>query len=456
MINQIPVVKNENYVVEIIDQGHEGQGVAKIEGFAVFVESALPGEKVEIKIVKVASSHAFGKLIKIIENSPVRIEPECGVYKRCGGCQLQHMSYEAQLQFKTERVKNAIQRIGGLEGVKVLDTIGMNEPKKYRNKSQNPIGMDNGIVVMGFYANRTHEIISGGDCLIQHPEGLKIAEIIREFLEKKQIPAYDEKTGKGIVRHIITRVGVNTGESMAVIVSNADKLPYSQELVEYLRQRKPEITSVVLNINKKNTNIVLGEKNVMLYGRDYIVDQIGKYRFKISPNSFFQVNPVQTEVLYRKAIEYAELKGDEVVFDLYCGIGTISMFLSEKAGKVYGVESVEPAVKDAVENAKLNGIENVEFICGEAETVVPEMYGKGIRADVVVLDPPRKGCERVLLDTVVRMEPEKIVYVSCNPATLARDLKILAEEGYVAEEVQPVDMFPHTYHVEAIVLLQRI
>lgn len=454
MNKKLPVNKNQNYIIDIVDQGHEGQGVGKIDGFTVFIEGALPGETVEAKIVKTASSHAFGKLLNILEQSQDRIQPFCDVYKRCGGCHIQHMSYEAQLRFKTHRVREAVNRIGGLD-VQINDTIGMSDPMNYRNKSQYPVGMQDGQVVMGFYAGRTHEIISGQHCSIQHFVGIEAAHAVRDFISEKKIPVYDEKTGKGIVRHIVTRVGFETGESMVVLSANSDKLPFAGELVDYVRSRVPEITSIVHNINKKNTNVVLGAKNMVLYGRDHIIDRIGEFKFKISPLSFFQVNPVQTKVLYDKALEYAGLTGDETVFDLYCGIGTISLFLSQKARKVYGVELVEPAVKDAVENARLNEVSNVEFICGETEKVVPKMVRKGVRADVVVLDPPRKGCEESLLETVVEMKPERIVYVSCNPATLARDLKILDEKGYKAKEIQPVDMFPHTYHVESIVLLQN-
>ncbi len=456
MKKELPVKRNETYTIDITGQGHEGQGVGRIDGFTVFVEGVLPSEKVEIKIVKAAPSHAFGKLLNVIEPSPARIQPFCSTYKRCGGCQLQHMTYEAQLEFKTNIVREAVQRIGGMEGVEIKHTIGMNQPLNYRNKAQYPVGVQGEQVVIGFYANRSHEIIAGTQCEIQHKRGFQIAGKIKEFIEGKGIPVYNEKSGKGIIRHIVTRVGFSTGEIMAVVAANADNLPYKDELVEFVEREMPEITSLVHNINKKNTNVIFGEQNKVLFGRGYIIDTIGKYQFKISPHSFFQVNPVQTEVLYSKALEYARLTGKETVFDLYCGIGTISLFLSDNFKKVYGVELVQPAVEDARENAKLNGISNVEFICGEAEKVVPEMYAKGIRADVVVLDPPRKGCDRVLLETVAAMKPERIVYVSCNPSTLARDLKILDELGYKTKEIQPVDMFPQTYHVETVVLMSRV
>jgi 23S rRNA (uracil1939-C5)-methyltransferase len=444
--------KNENYIVEITGQGHEGQGVAKIDGFTVFVEGALPGEKVEIKIVKVASSHGFGKLLKVLEPSNSRVKPFCSVYPRCGGCHVQHMSYESQLDFKTNVVKEALRRIGGFDDIKVNPCIGMKIPMNYRNKGQYPIGQAGVEVVMGFYANRSHEIISAASCEIQHGKSFAIANAVKDFMQEKKVSIYDEKTGKGLLRHVVTRIGFATGESMAVIVANADSLPFKDELIETLKSKFPDITSVVLNVNKKNTNVILGEKNITLYGKDYITDKIGNFVFKISPLSFFQVNPVQTEVLYSKALEYAQLTGDETVFDLYCGAGTISLFVAKKAKKVYGVEVVDAAIKDAKENAKLNGVGNVEFICGEAERVVPEM---NVKADVVILDPPRKGCEKELLDTVVKMGAKRVVYVSCNPATLARDLKVLAEGGYALVEAQPVDMFPWTYHVETVCLLSR-
>ncbi len=455
MENQLPVRKNEKYILDIVDQGHEGQGVGKLNDFTVFVEGALTGEKVEVKVLKVTPSHAFGKLERVLRASPERNQPFCSVFARCGGCHLQHMSYPAQLEFKTRRVREAVRRIGGLEGVQIKDAIEMDSPLNYRNKAQYPVGLQGGQAVIGFYAGRTHEIISGSGCAVQHQTGLKLAEIIRDFIKEKGIPPYDEKTGKGIIRHIVTRIGFATGESMAVIIGNAAKLPHEAALVEYVRQRMPEITGIVYNINRKNTNVIMGDKNIVLFGRGYITDRIGELKFKISPNSFFQVNPVQTQVLYEKILEYAQLSGDEVVFDLYCGTGSISLYTASKAGKVLGIENVEAAVRDAKENAELNGAVNAEFICGDAEKVVPEMYAEGILADVVIVDPPRKGCDRRLLETIGEMKPERIVYVSCNPATLARDLGILNSMGYEVKEIQPVDMFPHTYHVECVVRLQK-
>jgi len=451
----VPVEKNVDYTIDITDQGHEGQGVGKIEGFTVFVEGAIAGESVEVKIVKVEKNFAFGKLLKILKKSESRIIPSCPAYARCGGCQLQHMSYEQQLKFKTKLVRETIQRIGGMEKVQVNEAIGMNQPWNYRNKAQYPVGTVDGKMVFGFYASRSHNIIEGEDCIIQDKKSYEIAKYAVGFFQEQKIPAYDEKTGKGTIRHIMVRTGFKTGEIMLAIVTNAYNFPQSKEFVEYIKLKYPEVVSIVQNINRRNTNVILGQTNRILCGRETILDKIGEYTFKISPLSFFQVNPIQTEVLYNKAVEFAGLTGEETVFDLYSGIGTISMFLSAKAKKVYGIEVVEPAVNDAIENTKLNNITNTEFICGEVEKIVPEMLRKGIKADVVVLDPPRKGCERVLIDTVVEIGTERIVYVSCNPGTLARDLKIFSEKGYKCEEIQPVDMFPQTYHVECVVLIEK-
>ena len=455
MEKAIPVEKNRNYIVDITGLSSEGLGVARIEGFTVFVEGALPKEQAEIKIVKVLKNYAFGKLLRTLKTAACRIEPSCGVVKRCGGCQLQHMSYEAQLQYKTQQVKDALERIGGLNGVAVHDTIGMEDPWRYRNKAQFPVGMD-GDVMIGFYANRSHEIIDTPQCSIQDAVNDNVIQTVREFIKKYDISVYDENTGKGIIRHIVTRKGFKTGEVMVCIVINGDSLPCGKALVEMLRARTDGLKSVVVNINKKKTNVILGERNIVIFGEEAIYDYIGEFKFRISPLSFFQVNPVQTEVLYGKALEYADLKGDETVFDAYCGIGTISLFLSRKAKKVYGIEIVPQAINNAKENARLNGVKNVEFLVGESEIVIPELYRKGIKADVIVVDPPRKGCDEKLLEVITEMSPEKVVYVSCNPATLARDLKYLSERGYEVREVQPVDMFPQTSHVETVCLMSRV
>jgi 23S rRNA (uracil1939-C5)-methyltransferase len=452
MAKAIPVEKNRNYTVDITGLTSEGLGVARIEGFTVFVEGALAAERAEIKIVKVLKSYAFGKLLRILKAADCRIEPSCGVVKRCGGCQLQHMSYEAQLRYKTLQVRDAIERIGGLKGAAVHDTIGMKYPWRYRNKAQFPVGMDRDVVI-GFYASRSHEIINTFQCPIQDEVNDNVNQIIREFIKKYDISVYDENTGKGLIRHIVTRKGFRTGEVMVCIVINGDSLPCGKALVEMLRSRIDGLKSVVLNVNKNKTNVILGSRNIVIFGEEAIYDYIGEFKFRISPLSFFQVNPVQTEILYGKAMEYAGLKGDEVVFDAYCGIGTISLFLSKKVKKVYGIEIVPEAINNAKENAKLNGVDNVEFLIGESETVIPELYGKGIKADVIVVDPPRKGCDEKLLEVIAEMGPTRVVYVSCNPATLARDLKYLSERGYEVREVQPVDMFPQTVNVETVVLM---
>jgi 23S rRNA (uracil1939-C5)-methyltransferase len=461
--------KNKNYIIDITGMTHEGQGVGRIDGLAVFVDGVLEGEQAEIKIIKLNKSYAVGKLINVLKSTPDRATPFCGAYKRCGGCSLQHMDYKAQLEFKTKLVRDNLERIGGLSGVTVHDTIGMTSPMNYRNKAQFPVATADGRVVTGFYAARSHDVIEPEECGIQDVAGDRIRKVVGRFITERGLTAYDEKTGKGLIRHIMTRVGFNTGEVMVVLVINGSSLPYADELVQLLTQTdgswdsgegvsggggtEYKVRSIYLNINTKNTNVILGDMNILLYGSETITDTIGKYKFIISPHSFFQVNPVQTEVLYGKALEYARLSGTETVFDLYCGIGTISLFLSEKASKVIGVEVVEAAINDACENAKINGVTNTEFFVGEAEKVVPDLYSRGICADVVVLDPPRKGCDESLLQLLADMQPDKIVYVSCNPSTLARDLKFLAGHGFNVIEVQPVDMFPWSGHVESIVLM---
>jgi 23S rRNA (uracil1939-C5)-methyltransferase len=450
------ILKNSIHVVEISGMTHEGQGVGRIEGFTVFVEGALEGEYVEIKIIKIAKNYAVGKLIRIVKQSEARISPFCEFFKGCGGCSLQHMDYAEQLKFKTNLVKENIKRIGKQEDVIVHDTIGMGNPFNYRNKAQFPVALSKGTCAVGFYAKRSHDVIDVETCGIQNNISDKVREILRKFIKQNNLSIYDEISHKGLIRHIMVRTGFNTGEVMVVIVINGEDILERQQVIGSLVRNIPEISSIFLNINKSKSNVVLGEKNIKIYGKDTISEYIGKYKFNISPPSFFQVNPLQTEVLYEKAIEYAGLTGKETVFDLYCGIGTISLFLAERAKKVYGIEVIEDAVRDAKINADQNGVENVEFITGEAEKVVPEMYQRGIKADVVVVDPPRKGCDEVLLSTLVAMVPDRIVYVSCNPATLARDLKYLGDHGYRTVETQPVDMFPWTGHVECVVLMSRV
>ncbi len=449
------IEKNQNYVIDITDMTHEAQGVGRLDGLAVFVDGALKGERAIVKIIKLTKSYGVGKLIEVLQPSPDRIEPFCQAYKRCGGCNLQHLDYKAQLDFKTELVRDTLKRIGGLVDLDVHDTIGMEQPYRYRNKAQYPVAMVEGKAVTGFYAARSHDVIQSDECEIQDAHSDNIRRVISQFLNEYEIPIYDEKSGKGLVRHIVTRVGFNTGELMVVLVINGRQLPGADELVRRLLEADRGVKSIYLNVNTEKTNVILGRKNILLYGSETITDTIGPYKYMISPHSFFQVNPRQTEVLYSEALEYAGLTGKETVFDLYCGIGTISLFLSEKAKKVYGVEVVDAAIEDARRNAQINGVKNAEFIAGEAEKVVPELYGRGILADVVVLDPPRKGCDESLLRLLAEMQPDRIVYVSCNPATLARDLKYLCGQGYKVVEVQPVDMFPWSGHVETVVLMSR-
>ncbi len=456
MEDKCPVVKNQDYLVDIQGLGFEGEGVCKISNFTVFVPEALPGEKVKIKIVKVNKNYGFGKLVEILEPSKDRIEPQCSIYKRCGGCQLQHLSYKAQLEYKKSRVYDCLTRIGGLEDFNLHDTIGMEKPYRYRNKVQLPVGLSGSKKAIGFYARRSHEIIDMETCLIQDDSAERAAQAVRQWIEKYDIQVYDEQKNMGVIRNLMVRRGFKTNEVMVVIVTRTKELPKAMELVDNIKLLVPEVKSIIQNINPKQTNVILSDKCVTLFGSDTISDYIGSFRFNISPLSFFQVNPVQTEVLYSKALEYAELTGNETVFDAYCGTGTITLFLSQKAKKVYGVEIVPQAVENARINAAQNHVKNVEFITGESEKVIPELIKQGIKADVVVVDPPRKGCGPELLEAIAGIKPERIVYVSCDPGTLARDLGILKDKGYRTSEVQPVDMFPFTVHIETVVMLIRM
>lgn len=448
------VEKNKFYEMTITDIGTNGEGVGKINDFVVFVPEAITGDQLEVKILKVKKNLAYGKIEKILSPSPRRSEVTCEVAIKCGGCQLQHMSYEAQLEWKQSKVYNALTRIGGLKDIEVLPTLGMEAPAHYRNKAQYPIRKENGKVQIGFYMSRTHKVVDWSTCGIQDKRCEQIIEIVRNFLEVNNISIYDEETHKGLVRHLMIKTGFYTGEVMVCLVVNGNELPHSDKLLEALHVVEG-LTSVLLNINKAKTNVILGHEIKVLEGRDYIIDTIGDLKFKISALSFFQVNPEQTKVLYDKALEYAELEGNETVWDAYCGIGTISLFLAQKAKKVYGVEIVAPAIENARENAALNDIHNAEFFVGKAEEVIPEQYANGLTADTIVVDPPRKGCDQALLETLVKMNPKKIVYVSCDPATLGRDLGYLDQQGYKVEKVQPVDMFPHTTHVETVVKLVK-
>ncbi|ELC8354280.1 23S rRNA (uracil(1939)-C(5))-methyltransferase RlmD [Clostridium perfringens] len=451
------VEKNKEYIFDIISQGYEGEGIAKIDNkYPIFIEGALKGEKVKVRIVKVNKNFAYGKLMEVLEASEERVNPPCAIYKRCGGCKLQHASYKAQLDFKWDRVKDCVSKIGKLDPSIVKYPLGMENPWRYRNKVQLPIGLINGEVKIGFFAPRSHDIIDMESCLIQDEIGDKVVKLTREWIEKFNIRPYNvdgEYDEKGIVRHIMIRRGFTTNEVMIVLVTNGEKLPHKEEFVDLMVKNIPGIKSVIQNINSKKTNVILGLESKTLWGEDTISDYIGDFRFNISPLSFFQVNPTQTEVLYGKALEYANLTGNEEVFDAYCGTGTITLFLSQKAKKVYGVEIIPQAIDNAWINAKENKVENVEFFVGESEVVIPDLINKGVKADVVVVDPPRKGCDKKLLDAITNIDAKKIVYVSCDPSTLGRDLQVLEENGYKTLEVQPVDMFPNTSHVENVAKL---
>lgn len=451
------VEKNKEYIFDIISQGYEGEGIAKIDNkYPIFIEGALKGEKVKVRIVKVNKNFAYGKLMEVLEASEERVNPPCAIYKRCGGCKLQHASYKAQLDFKWDRVKDCVSKIGKLDPSIVKYPLGMENPWRYRNKVQLPIGLINGEVKIGFFAPRSHDIIDMESCLIQDEIGDKVVKLTREWIEKFNIRPYNvdgEYDEKGIVRHIMIRRGFTTNEVMIVLVTNGENLPHKEEFVDLMVKNIPGIKSVIQNINSKKTNVILGLESKTLWGEDTISDYIGDFRFNISPLSFFQVNPIQTEVLYGKALEYANLTGNEEVFDAYCGTGTITLFLSQKAKKVYGVEIIPQAIDNAWINAKENKVENVEFFVGESEVVIPDLINKGVKADVVVVDPPRKGCDKKLLDAITNINAKKIVYVSCDPSTLGRDLKVLEENGYKTLEVQPVDMFPNTAHIENVALL---
>ena len=449
--------KNKEYVVDIVDIGQGGVGIGKYEGFTVFVEGGLIQDKVKVRINKSKKNYAVGDIVEIIEKSPFRVDRICSDdLKDCGGCQIQELDYNKQLELKTNEVKQVISRIGKLENVEIHETIGMQSPCRYRNKAQFPIQNINGSTAIGFYKKKSHDVIPTDMCVIQHDINDKIIKIIKTYIQAYNVSIYNETTHTGVLRHLVTKVGFTTNEVMVVLVANGTNLPHLNELASVLKENILGFKTLVLNVNKAKTNVILGKENKVIYGNGKINDYIGDLVFEISPLSFFQVNPVQTEVLYNKALEYAELKENDTVFDIYCGIGSISLFLAQKATKVYGIEIVEDAIKDAKINAKLNNLNNVEFYVGKAEEVVPKMYSEGKTANVVMVDPPRKGCDEKVLDTIVSMKPDRVVYVSCNPSTLARDLAYLDERGYKCVEIQPVDMFPHTMHVETVAKLRRI
>lgn len=451
----VPVQKNDIIEVKFEDMTHDGSGVAKIDGYTLFVPFGLPGERANVKVLKTKKNYGYGKLLDVITESEFRVTPECLIYDRCGGCQLQHMSDEGQLLYKHKQVKDALVRIGHLNDVTVHPVIGMDNPWRYRNKGQVPVGEDNGSLMTGFYQKGSHRIVPMEECLIQEEANDNVIRVVRKLASKLGIRAYDEKNHRGVIRHIIAKYGRKTGEVMVVIITRTKDLPHKNRLIEQIVEHIPNVKSIVHNVNPKRTNVIFGDETNVIWGEPYIYDYIGDIKFAISARSFYQVNPIQTKVLYDKALEYAQLTGNETVIDAYCGIGTISLFLAQQAKKVYGVEVVGQAIADAKRNARLNGIENAEFFVGEAEKVIPWWHKQGIQADVIVVDPPRKGCDEALLNTIIDMKPKRVVYVSCNPATLARDLRILEDGGFETKEVQPVDMFPQTGHVELVALMSR-
>ncbi|WP_342548303.1 23S rRNA (uracil(1939)-C(5))-methyltransferase RlmD [Paenibacillus sp. FSL P2-0089] len=491
----LPVNKNEEVLLDIIGMTHEGEGVGRVEGFTLFVQGALPGEKVRARVLKTKKQYGYAKLLELVQASPDRIAPPCPIYDQCGGCQLQHMDYTAQLAWKRQLVVDNLQRIGKLEvagvpsrgvvggsvdtdvanagaelaaveggsagdasylaeGIRVLPTLGMDEPWRYRNKAQVPIGVTDGGLVGGFYARGSHRIIDMETCLIQHEDNDKVVATVKSLGRELGITAYDEETGRGLLRHVVVKKAFRTGQMMLVLVTNGRDIPHLDAWLGSIREQLPAVVSICHNINTQRTNVIFGNDTRVLWGSEVIYDYIGEVQFAISARSFYQVNPAQTEVLYGRTLEYAALTGKETVIDAYCGIGTISLFLAQHADQVYGVEIVPEAIEDARANAKLNGMNNVKFEVGASEDVIPAWKEQGITPDVIVVDPPRKGCDPRLLETILLMQPERVVYVSCNPSTLARDLRVLEDGGYRTVEVTPVDMFPHTVHVESVAVLE--
>lgn len=495
----LPVNKNDELVIDIIGMNHDGEGVGRAEGYTLFVQGALPGEKARVKVLKTKKQYGYAKLLDVVQASPDRVAAPCPIYDKCGGCQLQHLSYEAQLVWKRQHVVDALERIGKLRvagststaaalrlavgegdgvptagasaagiavpefshtalkpGIIVHPTLGMDEPWRYRNKAQVPVGVTDGALVGGFYAHGSHRIVDMETCLIQHESNDEVVSRVKLIARRLGITAYNEEIGQGLLRHVVVKAGFCTGEMMLVLVTNGDKIPHEDEWIEAIRKELPAVVSICQNVNTRQTNVIFGDVTRVLWGRDVIYDYIGNVKFAISARSFFQVNPLQTEVLYNQTVKYAGLTGHETVIDAYCGIGTISLFLAQHAKRVYGVEIVKEAIEDARINAELNGMNHVTFEVGASEDVIPSWKEQGIEADVIVVDPPRKGCDSRLLDTILEMKPKRVVYVSCNPATLARDLRILEDGGYRAVEVQPVDMFPHTVHVECVARMDFI
>ena len=451
----VPVKAGAEYIVNISSLGSSGEGVGRVSDFTVFVNGALPGEEVKAKITEVKKTYAIGKLMEVVKASPERIKPACPIYAECGGCQLQHISYEGQMQVKRQQVKDAMERIGHQKDLTVLPVLGAENPWHYRNKVAFPVGKEKGKTIIGCFAQGTHKIIDASNCLIQDELNNDAINAVKEIIDKLGIPAYNEDTHTGVMRHVVARTGMK-GQLMVVLVTATQELKRKKEIIKMLRSRLPQMVSLQQNIQTYRNNVILGRETKLLWGRPTIKAKLGKFAFNVSARSFFQVNTRQAEVLYDTALEYAQLTGKETVIDAYCGTGTISLYLAQKARKVYGVEIVSPAIKDAEKNARENNVRNAEFIVGDCTKVMPRLYKQGVRPDVVVVDPPRAGCTEAVLQTFASMQPKRIVYVSCNPATLARDIEIMAKLGYKAKKVQPVDMFSHSSHIESVALINRV
>lgn len=448
-----PVQKNDRLTVTIEDLTHDGNGVAKVDGYPLFIQGALPDEAAEVHVLKTLKNYGFAKIVRITQPSPDRVDAPCEYFAQCGGCQLQHMTYEGQLKWKQKMVENVMRRIGKIDAP-VHATKGMAEPWRYRNKAQIPFAEQDGRIMAGFYKTKSHTIVDMDRCLIQNTESDAILRELKLELQTLGIRPYNEEKHKGVLRHVVIRKGDATNEVMVVLVTRTAALPEKEAVIAAIQQIVPNVVSIVQNVNNKKTNVIFGDETIVLFGKEAIVDTIGDVKFEISARSFYQVNPTQTEVLYKQALDYAQLQGGERVIDAYCGIGTISLFLAQKAAHVSGVEIVPQAIEDAKRNAELNGFTNTYFEAGPAEEVIPRWYKEGKGADVLVVDPPRKGCDEALLQTILTQKPKRVVYVSCNPATLARDLRVLEDGGYKTQEVQPVDMFPHTAHCEAVAWLE--
>ncbi len=454
---RIPVEKNKEYVINIDTITNEGNGVGRIEGFTVFVPQTAPGDEVRVLIVKVNTRFAYGKVLEILKPSASRIEPKCPVADKCGGCTLMHIDYKEQLKIKENIINDAMKRIGGFDEYEYEETIGMENPYEYRNKLIFPVDVDKqGKCICGFYASRSHRVVEVKRCFLGNRVHERIIKAVLDYIDKYKVSVYNEKEHKGLFRRIFIRQGFKSGETMVVLSVNGNKLPKIEELADSIVNAEKSVKSIILNVNTKQTNLVLGDKNIIVYGQERINDTLCEAQYSISAHSFFQVNPVQTEKLYKKAVELAEIKKDDVVMDIYCGIGTISLLCAKYAKEVIGVEIVQQAIQDAKENALINNIKNARFFAESAENIVPELVNEGARPNVVILDPPRKGSDEKTLSAIVKAGPDRVVYVSCNPATLARDARFLCDRGYKLIKVVGVDQFPHTTHVECCVLMCRV